>query len=206
MISAMRIGGIFLLDEMNFLKPEVAGGLNTMLQATSYVIPETGELVRAHPDFRIAATGNAMDGVGKSAYRGTQTSNIALLARFTLGIRVRYMTVVDEQKMIEAKSPGIAEVVANYLAEVAGMARKAHEDGALKAPMSPRETIASARRITAYSGNLKGDEALQTQCKSILNSFEMTFLFRWSADDRLEFIKAANSVANRLGIPPILEF
>lgn len=30
----------------------------------------------------ITATGNAMDGVGKGAYRGTKTTNIALLSRF----------------------------------------------------------------------------------------------------------------------------
>lgn len=205
LIAAMRVGGIFLLDEMNFLKPEVAGGLNTVLQATVYAIPETGELIKAHPDFRIAATGNAMDGVGKGAYRGTQTSNIALLARFTLGIRVRYMSVQDEQKMIEAKANGITAKVANYLSEVANMARKSHEDGALKAPMSPRETIASGRRIMAYSGNLQGDDALQAQCKAVAESFEMTFLFRWSPDDRNEFVKASSSVASRLGLPIVLE-
>ena len=205
LIAAMRVGGIFLLDELNFLKAEVAGGLNTVLQATAYTIPETGELVKAHPDFRIAATGNAIDGVGKGAYRGTQTSNIALLARFTLGIRVKYMTVADEQKMIEAKAPGISEKVANYLSEVAAMARKAHEDGALKAPLSPRETIASGRRLTAYSGNLNGDDAFQAQCKAVANAFEMSFLFRWSPDDRGEFVKASNSVATRLGLPIVLE-
>lgn len=205
LIAAMRVGGIFLLDEMNFLKPEVAGGLNTVLQATAYSIPETGEVIKAHPDFRIAATGNALDGVGKSAYRGTQTSNIALLARFTLGIRVRYMSVLDEQKMLEAKAPGISSKVAEYLAEVADMARKAHQEGALKAPMSPRETIACARRIQAFSGNLTGDDALQAQAKSVSQAFEMTFLFRWSPDDRNEFVKAANSVAVRLGVPAHLE-
>ena len=205
LIAAMRIGGIFLLDEMNFLKPEVAGGLNTVLQATAYTIPETGELVRAHPDFRIAATGNAMDGVGKGAYRGTQTSNIALLARFTLGIRVRYMAVADEQKMLEAKAPGLSEKVANYLAEVADMSRKSHADGALKSPMSPRETIASGRRLTAFSGNTVGDDALQLQCNAVSQAFEMTFLFRWSPDDRTEFAKASNQVATRLGLPIKME-
>jgi cobaltochelatase CobS len=205
LIAAMRFGGIFLLDEMNFLKPEVAGGLNTVLQATAYTIPETGEIVRAHPDFRIAATGNAMDGVGKGAYRGTQTTNIALLARFTLGIRVRYMSPMDEQAMITAKAPGLDEKVANYLAEVANMARKSHEEGVLKAPMSPRETIASGRRLTAYSGNLEGENALQAQCKAVASAFEMTFLFRWAPDERSEFVKASNSVASRLGLPIVLE-
>lgn len=205
LIAAMRVGGIFLLDEMNFLKPEVAGGLNTVLQASVYTIPETGELVRAHPDFRIAATGNAMDGVGKGAYRGTQTTNIALLSRFTLGIRVKYMSVADEEQMIMAKAPGIAQKVANYLSEVASMARKSHEDGVLKSPMSPRETIASGRRLIAFSGNLKDADALQAQCKAVAAAFEMTFLFRWSPDDRSEFIKASNSVASRLGLPITIE-
>jgi cobaltochelatase CobS len=143
LISAMRIGGILLLDEMNFLPPEVAGGLNTALQAKVYTIPETGELVRAHPNFRIGATGNAIDGVGKGGYRGTQKQNIALLSRFTLGIRVNYMSVTDETSMITGKASGIHPKVANYLAEIADMARKSHAEGALSAPMSPRETIAS---------------------------------------------------------------
>lgn len=205
LIAAMRIGGIFILDEINFLKAEVAGGLNTVLQATCYTIPETGEVIKAHPDFRIAATGNAIDGVGKGAYRGTQTSNIALLARFTLGIRVKYMSIADEQKMLEAKAPGLSIKVAEYLAEVADMARKAHQDGILKAPMSPRETIACARRMRAFSGNLIGDDALQAQAKATSQAFEMSFLFRWSPEDRSEFVKAANSVASRLGMPIHLE-
>ena len=48
LIAAIRNGGIFLLDEMNFLKPEVAGGLNTVLQATTYTTPATGEKIWAH--------------------------------------------------------------------------------------------------------------------------------------------------------------
>jgi cobaltochelatase CobS len=201
LIAAMRVGGIFLLDEFNFLKPEVAGGLNTVLQATSYVIPETGELVKAHKDFRIAATGNAVDGVGKGDYRGTQTPNIALLNRFTLGIRVHYMTTEQEAEMIVAKAAGIDQKVAKFLAEVATMARQSHKDGVIKSPMSPRETIASGRRITAFSGNLKGQDAYQAQCKNVLTAMEMTFLFRWSPEDRGEFVRAANSVASTLGIP-----
>lgn len=205
LIAAMRIGGIFLLDEMNFLKPEVAGGLNTVLQASVYTIPETGELIKANPAFRIAATGNAIDGVGKGSYRGTQSTNIALLSRFTLGIRVKYMSVQDEVSMIKGKAPGISEKVAEYLAEIADMARKSHSEGVLKSPMSPRETIASARRAVANSGASTGADALQAQCKGMSLAFEMSFLFRWNPDDRGEFVKASNSVAIRLGLPITLE-
>ena len=205
LIAAMRAGGVFLLDEMNFLKPEAAGGLNTVLEANRYLIPETGELIRAHKDFRIAATGNAMDGVGKGAYRGTQSQNIALLGRFNLGIRVGYLSTAEEEKMLEAKAPGLSKQVANYLAEVASMSRQAYKDGALKSPMSPRQTIASGRRLTAYSGTARGDDALQAQCKAVAGAFEMTFLFCWPPEDRTEFSKASASVASRLGLPITIE-
>lgn len=205
LIAAMRIGGILLLDELNFLAPEVAGGLNTALQAKVYTIPETGELVRAHPNFRIAATGNALDGVGKGSYKGTHKQNIALLGRFLLGIRVKYMSVTDETQMIVGKAKGIHSKVANYLAEIADMARKSYAEGALTAPVSPRETIALSQRLVAYSGNLQDDKALQAQCKAMTECLEDTFLFRWHPEDRAVFIQASNSVASRLGLPITLE-
>ena len=203
LIAAMRIGGIFLLDEMNFLKPEVAGGLNTILQAKVYTIPETGEAVRAHPDFRIGATGNAIDGGGKSSYRGTQVSNIALLARFNLGIRIQYMSPEDEQKMMEAKAPRIQASVANFLAQMADMARKSYATGVLKAPLSPRETIAMAMQLQNYSGSAKGAQAVDAQSKAIKEVMEMTFMFRWSMDDNNELLSAAKKVAQRLGMTAI---
>jgi cobaltochelatase CobS len=200
LISAMRFGGIFLLDEMNFLKPEVAGGLNTILQATAYTIPETGECVKAHPDFRIGATGNAIDGGGKSSYRGTQVSNIALLARFNLGIRIEYMTPADEQKMIEAKAPKIQASIAHFLSELADMARKSYSSGVLKAPLSPRETIAMAQRLQAFSGSAKAQAAVESQAKAMRQVMQMTFMFRWSLDDQNELMSAAKQVAQRLGM------
>jgi len=205
LIAAMRIGGILLLDEINMLDPETAGGLNSALQSKVFTIPDTGEVVKAHPNFRIAATGNAIDGVGKGAYRGTKTQNIALLGRFTLGIRLKYMSVADEVVMLTGKAPGIHPKVANYLAEIADMARKSAAEGALSAPLSPRETISAANRLVSYSGNLTDDNALQAQCKGMRDSLENTFLFRWGPDDCSEFLRAATSVASRLGLPITLE-
>lgn len=200
LIAAMRTGGIFLLDEMNFLKPEVAGGLNTILQATAYTIPETGECVKAHADFRIGATGNAIDGAGKSSYRGTQISNIALLARFNLGIRIEYMSPADEQKMIEAKAPKIQASIGHFLAELADMARKSYATGILKSPLSPRETIAMAQRLQSFSGNAKSQAAVDFQSKAMKQVMQMTFLFRWNLDDQRELLMAAKQVAQRLGM------
>lgn len=200
LIAAMRHGGVFNLDEMNFLDPGVAGGLNTVLQANGCLIPETGEYVFAHPDFRVSATGNAIDGNGKGAYRGVQTPNIALMTRFTLGARILYMSPENEVKMLMAKAGGIDPRIADYIAQIADMSRKAYEEGTMKAPMSPRETIATARRAVAYSGSHTGDEALSKQMENLHTCLEMTMLFRWSTEDRQAFSEAAKGVAKRTGL------
>lgn len=200
LVAAMRRGGIFILDEMNFLKPEVAGGLNTILQATSYLIPETGEVVISHPDFRVAATGNAVDGDGRSGYRGVQTPNIALMTRFTIGARVAYMTVEAESAMLEAKAPKIHPEISKLIAEVAKASRLSYEQGELKAPMSPRETIATSKRLMAYAGNAEGDKAKAIQAKHIFDAMEMSMLFRWSAEDAQAFKKTVSNISSRLGI------
>jgi len=200
LIAAMRRGGIFILDEMNFLKPEVAGGLNTVLQASSYLIPETGEVVVSHPDFRVSATGNAIDGDNRSGYRGVQSPNIALMTRFTLGARVQYMETEAEVSMLSAKAPKIHPEVARLIAEVAKASRMSYESGELKAPMSPRETIATAKRLCSYSGNSEEEKAKLIQCKHIFDAMEMTMLFRWSNEDADALKKTVTSIASRLNL------
>jgi len=205
LIQAMKVGGILLMDEMNMLRNEVAGGLNRILESKMYLNATTGEMVVAHRNFRIAATGNAMDGDGKTIYKGVKAQNPALLARFKLGIRVDYMNVDDETLMLTGKAKGIHQKVANYLAEIADMSRKSFASGVLASPLSPRETIATAERMVDFSGNLTGDDAFQAQCKYACECIEMTFLFRWKKLDRKEFVTASNSVATRLGVPITLK-
>lgn len=57
LLSAMRHGAVLLIDEVNVMPPEVLTGLNRVMERYTYLIPETGEIVKAHPDFRIAITG-----------------------------------------------------------------------------------------------------------------------------------------------------
>jgi len=200
LIAAMRNGGVFLLDEMNFLDPRVAGGLNTVLESSAYVIPETGELVTASSEFRIAATGNALDGVGKGSYRGVQTPNIALLARFTLGIRMPYLNANDEAKMLSAKANGIDPKVAELIAEIAAMSRLSFAEGTLRAPVSPRETIALAQFVRDCSGNLTGDQRLLVQGSALVSCMDATFLYRWEPEQTDSFLQSCRQVVNRLGL------
>ena len=83
---ALRYGGLFLLNEIDLVTPEVVAGLNGILDGSPLCIAENGgELVRPHPLFRFAATANSNGGGDKTGlYQGTQRQNAAFLDRCTL--------------------------------------------------------------------------------------------------------------------------
>lgn len=73
--KAVRNGYCVILEELNFARPGVLGKLNSLLDENRQVDLSTGEIVRAHPNFRIIATCNI-------AYEGTNRFNKALINRF----------------------------------------------------------------------------------------------------------------------------
>ena len=73
--KAVRSGYCVILEELNFARPGVLGKLNSLLDENRQVDLSTGEIVRAHPNFRIIATCNI-------AYEGTNRFNKALINRF----------------------------------------------------------------------------------------------------------------------------
>lgn len=73
--KAVRNGYCVILEELNFARPGVLGKLNSLLDENRQVDLSNGEIVRAHPNFRIIATCNI-------AYEGTNRFNKALINRF----------------------------------------------------------------------------------------------------------------------------
>lgn len=73
--KAVRNGYCVILEELNFARPGVLGKLNSLLDENRQVDLSTGEIVKAHPNFRIIATCNI-------AYEGTNRFNKALINRF----------------------------------------------------------------------------------------------------------------------------
>lgn len=73
--KAVRNGYCVILEEINFARPGVLGKLNSLLDENRQIDLSTGEVVRAHPNFRIIATCNI-------AYEGTNRFNKALINRF----------------------------------------------------------------------------------------------------------------------------
>lgn len=73
--KAIRNGYCAVLEELNFARPGVLGKLNSLLDENRQIDLPTGEVLKAHPNFRIIATCNV-------AYEGTNRFNKALVNRF----------------------------------------------------------------------------------------------------------------------------
>lgn len=84
--KAMKAGWLFVADEMNVLRPEVASILHGLDWRRQIEIP--GETVKAHPDFRLIATMN-------HGYAGTVEPSEALMDRFV----VVEMTPLGEEQL-----------------------------------------------------------------------------------------------------------
>lgn len=154
-LAAMR-GGVLLCDEFNFLNPGTVGGMNTILDAGPLVIPETAEVVRPHARFRIAVTGNALDGEDNAAlYRGVQSLNVALTDRF-LAMSVDYMDKLQEYRLI-ASACSLPAALITDLITIANEVRAAFKAGTVAKPISTRALLRWAQLIHVQRAMLASD-------------------------------------------------
>jgi hypothetical protein len=148
---AMLNGSVLLLDEVNFIPPSVVGALNTVLDGGPLLLSETGELIRPHSDFRICATGNAIDrGDDSSLYKGTQSMNLALMQRF-LALKADYLPVLEEAAMLNRAVSGLPAKVVEILAETASDVRAAFKSGDIESTVSTRTLVKWAKVLQARS-------------------------------------------------------
>lgn len=89
LVQAARIGHWVLLDELNLAPPDVLESLNRLLDDNREIfIPETGETVRAHSNFRLFATQNP-----PGLYGGRKELSKAFRSRF---VEMRVDELPDE--------------------------------------------------------------------------------------------------------------
>jgi cobaltochelatase CobS len=83
---AMKKGYWLLLDEIDYAEPEHTSVLQAVLEGKPLVITSNeGEILKAHPSFRIFATGNTTGrGDSTDSYHGTNFMNSAFLDRWTI--------------------------------------------------------------------------------------------------------------------------
>ncbi|MBU2792164.1 AAA domain-containing protein [Acidithiobacillus thiooxidans] len=140
--TAVREGRMIIFDEGDALPPSVTIVLNRVLEGAPLYIPETGETIQPHPDFRIAFTGNTRGrGDDTGSFRARQVQDAAILDRF-LFVDVDYPTP-DEEKEILTKKFGesFPETIVDLLVRFGNETRAAHQAGELSAPLSTRGLV-----------------------------------------------------------------
>ncbi|MEG6502967.1 AAA family ATPase [Desulfovibrio sp. 1188_IL3213] len=122
---AMRYGAIILLNEIDLTSPEIAAGLNSVLDGSSLCVAENGgEIIPPHPMFRFVATANT-NGAGDDTglYQGTQRQNLAWLDRFII-CEVGYPAADVEKKLLAQRFPSLPETLCATMVDYANEVRK----------------------------------------------------------------------------------
>ncbi len=122
---AMRIGGIFLFNELDLCSPVTLAGLNTILDGSPLCIPEkNGELIYPAETFRFVATANtngSSDDTG--LYQGTLRQNLAFLDRFML-VEASYPQATIEENILTNLFPSLHTEIIKKMVEYANEVRK----------------------------------------------------------------------------------
>ncbi|MBZ9574533.1 AAA family ATPase [Modicisalibacter sp. MOD 31.J] len=183
LVSAMRYGHAFLLDEMDMLDPGVGASLNTVVEEGMVVIPENGgEVVRAAPGFKFIATANtAGNGDRTGLYQATLRQNAAFLDRFWV-VEVDYPTVEQEAPILASAAPSVPDWVRGKMIEVAGELRGlfiGELDGPqIELPMSTRSLARWARLTSTFQGVRKSGK------DPVLHALDRAFLNRAQPETR----------------------
>ena len=127
---AVRLGHVFLINEIDAIDPAELIGLNEIVEGKPLTIPQTGAVITPHPKFRLVATGNsAGSGDQSGLYQGVLRQNLAFLDRFRL-MEVGYPEPEDEMKLLADVVPTMPETVRESMIKVANQIRKVFIGGA----------------------------------------------------------------------------
>lgn len=144
---AMKYGGLFLLNEIDLTSPDVAAGLNGVLDGSPLCITENGgEIILPHPNFRFAATANTNGGGDDTGlYQGTQRQNLAFSDRFML-CELGYPNQEVEENLLSRKFPQLPESLCKTMVSFANEVRKLF--------MGEKEDISNCLEITFSTRSL----------------------------------------------------
>ena len=122
---AMKYGGLFLLNEIDLTSPDVAAGLNGILDGSPLCIAENGgEIINPHPGFLFAATANTNGGGDDTGlYQGTQRQNMAFSDRFML-CEIGYPNSDVEEQLLKQKYPALPVKLCQTMVDFANEVRK----------------------------------------------------------------------------------
>jgi len=155
--EAVRYGALLLVDEWELMPPEIAMGLQNLLEDGGYLFlkekPGTAEdkTYIPHANFRIVCAGNTVgQGDDSGSFSGTMVQNSATLDRFTTTICLDYLDKDHEQAIMVGKT-GISKTEANKMLKLAALVRNANKQQQINLTMSPRTLINWASKFVRHA-------------------------------------------------------
>jgi cobaltochelatase CobS len=156
LVDALRKGHWLLLDELDAGPSHILFVLQAVLEHTRTLVltQNGGEVVVAHPDFRLIATANTLGrGDETGLYTGTNVLNEAFLDRFGTVIQASYLELDTEAELLHKKS-GIELEEAKKMAKLAKDVREAAAREQVFCTLSTRRLLVWASKAVAM-GSVK---------------------------------------------------
>jgi len=148
--TAARLGAWVLVNEIDAIDPSQQVGLNSFVEHRPFLIPQTGETVVPHSNFRVLATANTnLSGDMSGTFAGTQRQNSAFADRFMFS-EASYPAAVAEEGILMKFAPGLGKDFCAVLVSVANHVRTLHNDGAVDITLSTRSLIRWAKLTWAF--------------------------------------------------------
>lgn len=173
---------IVCFDEIDFVRPDVGYVMQAALEGNGLRITEDGDrTVIPHPMFRMFGTGNTVgQGDEHGMYQGARPQSLAFLDRFTVWLKVDYLTPEERANLVDRHYPGLRKDDATALNKYMTEHLTAFETGKVIQPISPRGMLAIAK-ATCILGSLK-------------TALQMTVVDRANEDDRATLLGIVNRV------------
>ena len=177
MMSGPYIG---CLDEIDFVRPDIAYVLQRALEGNGLMLTEDGgRMVMPHKLFRMFGTGNTVgQGDEFGLYQGARPQSMAFLDRFTVWIKVDYLKAADRLKLIKARLPKLNEDHVNKLNSYITEHLEAFTTSKVMQPISPRGYLALGQAMTAYMS------FIDDESRAVEEAISTTILDRASVNDR----------------------
>ena len=180
--QALAGPNIILLDEIDFVRPDIAYVLQSVLDNYGLRINEDGgRMVKIHPNARIIATANTLgQGDTSAKYSGARSQSAALRDRFNIWIDKKYLAPHLEIKLLKDKGllalSEFDDEFENSLKQYIRAHRRAYNQNTISIPLSPRALQATADLFSQFfeNGNSETTSILEALDLTILNKCEDT--------------------------------
>lgn len=184
---AMKYGGLFLLNEIDLISPDVAAGLNGVLDGSPLCIAENGgELIMPHPGFRFAATANTNGGGDESGlYQGSLRQNLAFADRFMF-CEFSYPEAMMEEALLATKFPALPCQIRKTMVAYANEIRKLFvgENGSDN-PCDCLEITFSTRSLLRWADlTLKFQSLARQGISPVIHALDRALAFRAGRETR----------------------